>query len=116
MDELGMNNFSYLTNKFRRNGMAYKVTDLIEASKDLKPFDLPIKGIDLGVLPWGEFDMKGAAHHFIRVRDSSLDHPVILDDTGFICDGWHRVVKSIIEGRKTIKAVRLTIMPEGIKE
>lgn len=113
MDELGLHQFSYLNNTYTRNGIRYQVTDLIEASKNIEPFDLILKGIDLGVEPWGTVDMKDAAHHFKRVIDASLDYAVILDDCGFICDGWHRVVKAIVEGRKTIKAVRLTVMPQG---
>jgi hypothetical protein len=114
MNELGLEKFNYSTNKYTRNGKVYNATDIIEVSKNLEPFDLLIKGIDLGVCTWGEIDIKDFAEHMIRVNDSNLDYPIILDDTGFICDGWHRVVKAIIKGDSTIKAVRLTVMPEPI--
>ena len=113
-NELGIEKFSYLQNTYERRGVTYTVTSLIEASKGLDVFDVPIKSIDIGVCPWGEVDIKSSAYHFIRTNEASLDYPIILDDTGYICDGWHRVVKAIIEGRKTIKAVRLTVMPEGV--
>jgi len=34
-----------------------------------------------------------------------------LDPDGFIMDGWHRVVKALVEGRQTIKAVRFETLP-----
>lgn len=37
--------------------------------------------------------------------------PIILDDLGYITDGWHRVAKAILEGKETIKAVRIQNMP-----
>lgn len=115
MSELGLEKFNYKTNKFHRKGRVYNVTDLIEISKKLEPFDLLIKGIDLGVCPWGEIDIKDFVEHVIRVNESDMNHPVILDDTGFICDGWHRIVKAIVRGDITIKAVRLTVMPDPIR-
>ena len=37
---------------------------------------------------------------------------------GTICDGWHRVVKTILKGETTIKAIRIEEMPDpsSIKE
>ena len=115
MNELGLEKFNYSTNKFTRKGRTYLVTDLIEMSKTFEPFDLLIKGIDLDVLPWGEINMKDISEHFIRIEKADMKYPVILDDTGFICDGWHRIVKAICRGDKTIKAVRLTVMPDPVR-
>ena len=116
MNELGIDKFSYPDSTYTRFDRKYRVAELIEAAKDLEPFDLLIKGIDLGVKPWGEQDIKDIAWHMIRINDADMSHPIILDDTGYVCDGWHRVVKAIVEGRKTIKAVRLTVMPDCIIE
>ena len=46
-----------------------------------------------------------------RVQDCSLNYPIILDDCGQIADGYHRLCKAILEGRETIKAIRLEEMP-----
>lgn len=46
-----------------------------------------------------------------RVRECSLEYPIILDDVGQIADGYHRLCKAILEGRETIKAIRLLEMP-----
>ena len=102
-----------IDNIYVREGKTWSVLTLIEASKDLEPFDLPLAGIDLGVNVWSEDTetVFGFAKHVKRVQEADLKYPIILSDRGFIADGWHRVVKAIMLGRKTIKAVRLTEMP-----
>ena len=54
------------------------------------------------------------AYHIRRMNKADLQYPIILDDTGYICDGWHRLLKSIIGGKETIMAIRLPLMPESI--
>lgn len=114
MNKLGINDFHYYQNTYERSGKTYQVTDLIKLAKGLEPFDMPIAGIDIGVQPWGTMDLKGFCYHVQRMSKADISYPVILDDVGFICDGWHRLAKAIIEGKYTIKAVRLTVMPEPI--
>jgi hypothetical protein len=101
--------------KFRRFGNSYSVTDLIKISSRYNTFELPIAGVDISINPWGDFNIKHFAYHMNRVLTSNLDYPIILDDSGFICDGWHRLVKAIIDGKETIKAIRLPLMPEPIE-
>ena len=50
--------------------------------------------------------------------DADMSYPIIMDDEGFIMDGWHRVAKALLEGRETIKAVRFenTPAPDYVKE
>lgn len=112
MKELGIQDYNYHSNTYTRKDRSYSVIDLIEASKSLPLFDLPIKGLDISVNPWGAPSIKYYAWHMQRVSDANLKYPIILDDEGYICDGWHRVVKAIIKGDETIKAVRLTVMPD----
>ena len=46
-----------------------------------------------------------------RVQQADLNCPIILDESGFVMDGWHRIAKALFEGRKTIKAVRFRETP-----
>ena len=46
-----------------------------------------------------------------RVLNTDLNYPIILNEEGFIMDGWHRVTKALLEGRETIKAVRFEKTP-----
>lgn len=73
--------------------------------------DMPLWNIDLTAEP---FECE-QLHQFIfqckRVLDCSLEYPIILDDVGQIADGYHRLCKAILDGRETIKAIRLLEMP-----
>ena len=90
----------------------YRVVDIIELTKDLEKFEIPLVGLDLNVRPWGNPNINSFCYHLKRIENCNYDNPIILTPTGYICDGWHRVVKAIVEGRETITAVRLLVMPE----
>ncbi len=96
------------------------VKNLVKAAETegLEVFDVDVASIDLGVMPW---DMKSVLHfieHMIDIRKCSLKYPVIMAPSGWIMNGWHRVVKAVLKDEKTIKAVRFIELPEpdGIKE
>lgn len=80
-------------------------------AKEYPILDMPLWNIDLTAEPFECNQL----HHFIfqmkRVNDCSLDYPIILDEVGQIVDGYHRLCKAILEGKETIKAIRLLEMP-----
>lgn len=80
-------------------------------AKEYKVFDLPLAGIDLSSAHFTYSCTNGFIFQMNRVQNASLDHPIILDELGQIADGWHRVCKAILEGRTTIKAIRMESMP-----
>ena len=94
----------------------WKVTSLIHHVKkeNLEVFDLPLCCINLATTVWadGDLKIKEFAKHWQRASETNLDDPVILDDDGFIMDGWHRVAKALFLGHSTIKAVRFDTTPE----
>lgn len=111
--------------KIRKQGLAENVytsgdnvwsaSNLIQWCKEKKYpiFDLPLAGIDLSYIPWSNLNsVKNIASHFKRVQSANLEYPVILDDYGYIADGWYRIVKALVEGKRTIKAIRIQDMPE----
>ena len=89
-------------------GGEYSVARLVDETKNLEPFDMPLAGINLSDKIWQGMNMFGLAWHCKRVFDADLSLPIILDWNGCIADGRHRVLKAIIDGKKSIKAVRLT--------
>ena len=94
------------------NGNVWSVTRLIEHSKGLPVFEIPLAGIFIGEKVFSESRAARAiAEHVKRVNETCLDYPILLDPDGFIMDGWHRVVKALVEGRETIKAVRFDTLP-----
>ena len=107
-------NFSSL-GRFTDGNQVWKVTSLIYYVKKqkLEVFDLPLCGINLATRVWesGDLKIKDFAKHWKRAAETDLDYPVILDDDGFIMDGWHRVAKALFLGLSTIKAVRFDETP-----
>ena len=101
-----------------RGKYKWKAADLYKYTEEqgLKPFDLPLAGINLISSDVFNLDSLDA---FIfqckRVMNCDTSIPIILDDYGQIADGYHRVCKAIIEGKTHIKAYRLKRMPENYK-
>lgn len=94
-------------NKYCAGNRRWLVSNLIERSKGLEQFDIPLRALNAGSRVWNPIESAySLALHMKRVQDVDLSHPIILSAEGCIMDGWHRVVKALLEGRETIKAVR----------
>jgi len=94
------------------DGRVWVVTNLIAKAKGLVPFDLPLAAIYAGVNIWTPVGSAlGIAHHMRRALDVDTSCPIILCAEGFIMDGWHRVLRALIDGKATIKAVRFEETP-----
>lgn len=89
------------------SGNKFSVARLWDAAKDLKPFDLPLMGLDLTDKIWDDSNIFQLAWHVKKVQESDLNIPILLDWYGAIADGRHRIIKAIIEDKVTIKAVRI---------
>ena len=98
-----------------QRGNVWNVLKLIEHSKQFKPFNMPLAGIDLSRMPWEIDNINTFVYHVKRVEKTEMIHPIILDDEGIIADGWHRVAKAILKGKTYIKAIRLESMPNPDK-
>ena len=88
-------------------GQWWSVARLVDAAKDLPVFDCPLVALELNWAIWKDCDIIEIANHCKRVIEADLEQPIILDWTGGIADGRHRVIRALIEGRTTIKAKRL---------
>lgn len=80
-------------------------------AKEYPILDMPLWCIDLSTDAFECESLKDFIFQCKRVNDASLDYPIILDDKGCIADGYHRLCKAILEGKETIKAIRLLEMP-----
>ena len=99
-------------NTYQDGDRVWLVTNLIEKAKGLVPFDLPIAAIYSGSQVWTPVSSAyGIAHHVRRALDVDTSYPVILCQEGFIMDGWHRVLRALIDKKPTIKAVRFDETP-----
>ena len=107
--------FNIREGKYCDGDLSFFVVDIHSMAKNLQVFEIPLAGIDLDVFPWGKINMLSFCYHSRRMDKSDFEFPIILTPTGYICDGWHRVVRAILEGEETIKAVRLLTMPQPIE-
>lgn len=99
-------------NKFRDGRNVWSVTNLIEQSNDLPVFDLPLCCFNVAARVWEPVESaKALAEHMKRVLAVDTSLPVILDEDGFIMDGWHRVARALLDGESTIPAVRFEKTP-----
>lgn len=98
--------------RFRDGDKYWLATQLIEQAKDLPVVEIPLCAIPTGSKVWEPIQSAHQlARHMKRVLNTDLNYPIILNEEGFIMDGWHRVTKALLEGRETIKAVRFEKTP-----
>jgi hypothetical protein len=100
---------------FRWNdNSGWKAETLIQYAKEqkLEPFKLYFSNIDIGFPPFKINDLYDFISHCQRVNNCDLKYPVIMGESGAILDGWHRIAKAILMGKKYIYAVRFIINPE----
>lgn len=99
-------------NKFRSGSRVWIVANLIEHAKGLPVFDLPLAAVHSGCQVWAPITSPYEfAQHMRRVVDVDTSHPVILDQEGFIMDGWHRVARALLDRKASIPAVRFETTP-----
>lgn len=91
----------------------WSVARLIDLSKDFPVQEAPIDAFN--VFNRLEITLRELAAHVIQVNEADLQYPIILDEDGEIMDGRHRLVKSMVEGRETIRFVKFQINPPPCK-
>ena len=97
--------------KYEADGFSWSIIRLIELSKDLEVFEIPLSGLNLCSLYPKINNMLDFVGHMKQVNDANLKYPIILDNEGFVIDGRHRIAKALLNNKQTIKAVRFQIMP-----
>lgn len=96
----------------------WRPKDIWAAADVLPTYDIPIMALLTDQNPWDDVgtDFMTFLAHAKLVNDADLSYPIILTPSGYIADGRHRLGKAIINGHTTIKAKRLTKMPEPFLE
>jgi hypothetical protein len=96
---------------------AWDVDRLIELAAQL-----PVEEVRLEDLPeidsvyW--FDqsehptVRKVVEHFRLFQDVNPSYPIILGPDNRVMDGMHRIAKALLEGKTTIRAVRLRELPD----
>jgi hypothetical protein len=105
-----------LSRNYYHNGdKSWDAPTLIQYAKEenYRPFDLPIAGIDLSAWPFTIENIWDLVWHVNRCKEADLSYPILLSNKGYIMDGWHRVMKAIVEKQTYIKALRFDSMPDS---
>ena len=89
----------------------WSVSRLIELSKGLEVFELPLRCLNYYNLYPKSNSTKEFINNVKLVNDADLDCPIILDEEGYVMDGRHRIMKALLEERESIKAVRFDVTP-----
>lgn len=89
----------------------WSVSRLFELSKSLQVMDVPLKHIHM-YYTYEKLTLRQLVGHMRASLDADLDCPIILDEDGEIMDGRHRLMKAILNGCTTIKAVRFDKNPD----
>lgn len=83
-----------------------RVSTLIDFSKGLTVMNIPLHHLSIS-RDIGDMGIYEFCQHAMQVNEADLSYPIILSKSGAIMDGAHRVCKAILEGERTIRAVRL---------
>lgn len=88
----------------------WSVPRLFELSKDLKVMDIPLDHLNV----WYSYEkltLRDMVMHTNAINKADLTKPIILDEDGELMDGRHRIMKAMLIGKTTIKAVRFDENP-----
>ncbi len=93
----------------------WDTADLFEQIKDssnIVEYELDTYSVNLNVRVWQkEMSIFDFLNHVKRINKANLDFPLIISAEGWILDGWHRLLKAIINDIRYIKAIRFKINP-----
>jgi hypothetical protein len=96
---------------------AWDVDRLLELASDLPIEQADLTGLfEIDSVYW--FDegqrptVRKVVEHFRLVQDVDRSYPIILGPDGRVMDGMHRVARALLDGRTTISARRLPVLPD----
>ena len=92
----------------------WSVARLFELSKSLHVMKIPLDHLNV-YIKYKDLTLREMVMHMKAVNDADLDYPIILDEDGELMDGRHRIMKAMLNGEKTIKAVRFNENPDPCK-
>jgi hypothetical protein len=89
---------------------SWSVARLFELSRDLPVIEIPLNHL-YTFYKYESLTLRDFVMHMKAVNDADLEKPIILDEDGEIMDGRHRLMKAMLNGHETIKAVRFDENP-----
>lgn len=94
----------------RLGKLSWSVPRLFELARDLPVMDVPLKHLSVYYI-YEKLTLREMVMHMNAVNAADLTKPIILDEDGELMDGRHRLMKAMLTGAETIKAVRFDENP-----
>lgn len=88
----------------------WSVSRLIELSRDFPVMEIPLNHLNV-YSKYKDLTLREMAMHMKAVEAADLSFPIILDEDGELMDGRHRIIKAMVTGAETIRAVRFDENP-----
>lgn len=89
---------------------SWNVARLFELARDLPVMEIPLDHLNLYYY-YEKLTIRDMVMHMKAIMDADLNSPIILDEDGELMDGRHRLMKAMMFGHRTIKAVRFEENP-----
>lgn len=89
---------------------SWSVPRLFELARELPVMDVPLNHLSL-YYTYEKLTLREMVMHMKAVNAADLDKPIILDEDGELMDGRHRLMKAMLTGAETIRAVRFDENP-----
>lgn len=93
----------------------WSVARLFELSKNMPVIEIPLDHLCLSST-YEKLTLRDLVMHMEAVNNADLSMPIIMSEDGDIMDGRHRVMKALLLGFDTIKALRFEENPEPCKK
>lgn len=94
-------------------GNIWKTSTLIKESKSLPIIKFKVNSISIDeILQWKLSNIRDYCIHYKRVTNANLKFPIILRDDGYIMDGWHRLIKAMVDGIEYLPARKFEVNPK----
>ena len=101
---------SFETQMCRLGTQHWSVARLAQLSADFDVIEIPIAHMNV-YYTYNNMTLREMCGHIESVNNADMSKPIILDEDGVIMDGRHRLMRAIIDGAETIKAVRFIENP-----
>ena len=96
---------------------AWDVDRLVALTRDLPVEQVEVDDIwEVDSVYWFDDVERPTVRKFVEhvrlMQEVDVGYPIILGPDGRVMDGMHRVARALVEGRRTLAAVRLPSLPE----
>lgn len=102
--------YSSKTQMARLGCHSWSVARLFELSKNMPILEIPLDHLNI-CHTYESVTIRDMIMHINAIKNADLSYPIIIDEDGEILDGRHRIMKAILEGANSIKAVKFDENP-----